>query len=261
MGMKMEKDMVLKDYSVNSNIIKKCRNLPGINIIIKPWQLFCIVRRKYQIDQYIKLYDIKKLQIGSGRNVIDGWLNTDLIPLDAKIVYLDITHKFPFNDNTFDYIFSEHLIEHISYKEGCSIFQECYRVLKPGGVIRIATPDIYFLIELFKQEKTYVQENYIRWSIDAYISQANMYSETFVVNNFFRDWGHQFIYDFNLLKKTLENVGFVNIFRYLPKESDDNVLKGLEVHEYILEDYGAIMPKEFNNLETMVLEGKKGEKK
>lgn len=249
------------NMNINANTIKKYRKLPGINIALKPWQLLCLARRRYQIGQYFKSHSVRKLQIGSGRNIIDGWLNTDIIPLDTKIVFLDITHRFPFENNTFDYIFSEHLIEHLSYEKACSILQECYRVLMPGGIIRIATPDIYFLIDLFKQEKTDIQENYIRWSIDTYISQTNTYSETFVVNNFFRDWGHQFIYDFDLLKKTLENVGFVNIVRYLPKESNNGVLKGLEIHEGILEDYGAMMPKEFNNLETMVLEGEKRGKK
>jgi ubiquinone/menaquinone biosynthesis C-methylase UbiE len=61
---------------------------------------------------------------------------------DAIIV--DVTRRSPFVDNTFDFIYSEHMIEHIPYVGGRAMLEESYRVLKPGGTLRIATPDARF---------------------------------------------------------------------------------------------------------------------
>jgi predicted SAM-dependent methyltransferase len=200
--------------------------------------------------QYLKSHDTRKLNLGSGENVLEGWLNTDLLPLDTRVTFLDATHKFPFDDNTFDYIFSEHMIEHVSYDECSFILQECYRVLKPGGVIRIATPNIRFLVDLFKEKKSDTQERYIQWAVNTYFPKSDIYSETIVVNNFFYNWGHQFIYDIYMLKKVLKDAKFGNIIESIPRESGYDALKGLEHH-------GAIIPYEFSCLETMVIEGEK----
>jgi predicted SAM-dependent methyltransferase len=61
-------------------------------------------------------------------------------------VFLDATTPFPFDCGTFDYIYCEHMIEHISWQKGQTMLRECHRVLKPRGVMRIATPaDILFV--------------------------------------------------------------------------------------------------------------------
>lgn len=236
--------------NVFNSVTKKYRKYFDMGVIIKLWQLFCLAQRGYRIKQYIKSYNVRKLQLGSGENVAEGWLNTDLLPLDTRIIFLDITVRFPFEDNVFDYIFSEHLIEHISYDKGYLMLQECYRVLKPGGIIRIATPDLLFLIELFRKDKMQKQKDYIQWMIDTYNSPNNIYSETFVINNLFHNWGHQFIYDFDVLKKTLENIGFISVIKSTVGDSDHDILRELERH-------GTIVPDEFNRLETMVIEAKK----
>ena len=44
---------------------------------------------KKKIKNYLKTNEIKKLHIGAGGNIIPGWFNTDLEPLDDKIFYLD----------------------------------------------------------------------------------------------------------------------------------------------------------------------------
>lgn len=238
----------------NSNsTIKKYRKYLKNGSIIKLWQLFCLMQRGYKIKKYVESNDILKLQLGSGENFMEEWLNTDILPLDIRVLFLDVTHRFPFRDNTFNYIYSEHMVEHIPYEKGYSAFKECYRILKPGGIIRIATPDISFLIELFRTDKTKIQKDYIKWSIDTYMSQVNICSETFVINNFFYNWQHQFIYDFNIFKRTMEDIGFVNVIRCQPGKSDHEILNGLELHQ-------TIIPKEFNHLETMIIEGEKRKK-
>lgn len=203
--------------------------------------------RRWAINQYLKSHQIRKLQIGNGSNILYGWLNTDIFPTSNQIIFLDVRQRFPFSDCTFDYVFSEHLIEHLPYKEGIFMLRECYRVLKPGGKLRTATPDLRFLIELWGPEKTEVQKQYIQWAVDTFLSEIGIYQAAFVINNFFRAWGHEFIYDLTTLQGTLEEVGFVNPVYYEPGESDDKELQCLESHQKVI-------PDQFNRLETMVIE-------
>lgn len=168
-------------------------------------------------------------------------------------MFLDVTKRFPFDDCTFDYIMCEHLIEHLQYKDGLYMLSECFRVLKPFGKIRISTPDLHFLIELYSENKTDLQERYIRSSVDSFLPDVKNYSDTFVINNFFQAWGHKFIYDYKTLKNMLENSGFINVTRHNVLESTDENLRGIELH-------GNQISEEFNKLESLILEAQKPEK-
>lgn len=52
--------------------------------------------------------------------------------------------KLPFGANSFDAIFCEEAIEHIPLAKGENLLGECLRILKPGGVLRISTPNLDF---------------------------------------------------------------------------------------------------------------------
>ena len=101
-----------------------------------------LMNREKQIKAYFSETRIRKLQIGAGKNVLEGWLNADLEPGSDEVMFIDAVAELPFPDGVFDYVFSEHMIEHIAYKHGLHMLGEAFRVLKPGGKIRIATPDI-----------------------------------------------------------------------------------------------------------------------
>ena len=95
--------------------------------------------RAQRIGAYLQGNGLKKLHLGASNSVLRGWLNSDLFPTREGVIYLDVTRRFPFANNTFDYVFSKHLIEHIDYDDASAMLRECYRVLKPGGRVRIAT--------------------------------------------------------------------------------------------------------------------------
>lgn len=132
------------------------------------------------------------------------------------------------------------------------MLHECFRILKPHGKIRIATPDLHFLTELYNPQKTELQERYISWAVDSFLPDIGIYQDVFVINNFFRDWGHKFIYDFKTLQDVMSRVGFVNIKRCTVGESDDKNLQGVEFH-------GRHITDEFNKLETFAVEGSKSD--
>jgi len=207
--------------------------------------------RPLAIRRYLTSCQTPRLQIGAGPNILEGWLNTDYYTGSLGVVFLDATKRFPFEDRTFDYIFSEHQIEHLTYKEGLSMLRECYRVLKPGGKIRIATPDIETLIGLHTPEKNDLQQRYIRWINDKFLPEIGVDNDVFVINNAFRNFGHQFIYDRATLQSALEEVGLVDITFYATGESHSEALRGIESHGK------AAGNEDMNRFETMVLEAKR----
>jgi predicted SAM-dependent methyltransferase len=188
-----------------------------------------------------------KLHVGCGQNLRPGWLNTDNFPKAHGAMHLDATRRFPFPDAVFDYAFSEHMIEHVPYAGGLVMLKECRRVLKPGGRIRISTPDFAFLMGLTRPDKSEVQRTYITWSAHKYVPGAPDDNPMFVINNYVRDWGHTFIYDERTLRDALVAAGFRNVVRCALQQSEDPVLRGLE--------YEDRLPPGFLELETITLEG------
>lgn len=231
-------------------------------------------RRATAIQTYLSKHSVYKLQIGAGTNPLAGWLNTDLEPLNDGVLYLNALEPFPFQDKTFDYIFTEHMIEHITYKDGLYMLNQCFRVLKSGGRIRVATPDVRRIAALLSEEKDAGQEAYLAWSSDhlgLYSAEKTEFQRRraewdldhrhfqrffpdksrdpacFIVNNFFRSYGHQFLYDPATLQAALKQAGFQQVIQYKPGHSEDEHLCNIESHHQLIGD-------ENNHFETLVLE-------
>ncbi len=64
-----------------------------------------------------------------------------LVPWEPHIVRQDLTKPLPFADGSVDAVYSSHFFEHIYLSDAEAITKECYRVLRPGGVLRLALPD------------------------------------------------------------------------------------------------------------------------
>jgi len=209
-------------------------------------------RRRQAIRSYLQKHEVRKLHLGAGRNMLPGWLNTDVTNdlRSPDIVYLDARKPFPFPSASFALVFSEHMLEHLSYRDGLHCLHECRRVLRPSGRIRIATPSLERLIRLFDENQTEVERRYVEWAVDTWVEDADAHLPGFVLNNFMRDFGHRFVYDRATLTRALESVGFTDVEEWRPGESGTPALTGLERH-------GELIPKEFNELETIVLEARR----
>jgi len=201
------------------------------------------------ISAYLDDRKTAKLQIGCGGNELDGWLNTNFYPRKYQILHLDVIKPFPFKADTFDYIFSEHMIEHITFDQGLIMLKECWRVMKPKAKIRIATPNLFFLIDLLNDSPNDLQQAYMKWNTENFIPTAPYENGVFVLNNYVRNWGHLFIYDLKTLKHSLESCGFVDVIECKLSTSEDPVLQNLENQRR--------MPDGFLKLESIVLEARK----
>ncbi len=200
-------------------------------------------------ESYFAKQETRKLHIGCGKSILRGWLNSDFFPSSNNKIHLDATDTFPFENDMFEYVFSEHMIEHLSYANGLVMLSECHRILKNNGKIRITTPNLQFLSDLYRDSKSELQVEYIKWATDKFIESAPYYDDTFVINNFVRDFGHLFIYDEKTLRVSLERAGFTEIIRCDLHGSRDEALRNLENQKRL--------PKGFLELESFSLEGTK----
>jgi len=154
-------------------------------------------------DQNIKLTSgsldnnkTMKLNIGSGEDVMDGFINYDLhaqradVRGDAKVL--------PFKNNSISEIVSLHLIEHLDFHAGLVFLKEAYRILEPGGAFYIETPDLRALCE----KVISVSEEEI----------FNLYPQFFGFP-YQAGQSHDFLYTEVQLGWRLESVGFINISR------------------------------------------------
>lgn len=191
---------------------------------------------------------MRKLNVGCGPNVLEGWVNADLHPIDGRVVGFDATQQFPFSDGEFDRIFSEHMIEHVPYAGGAAMLAECYRTLKPGGRIRISTPSLDFLFNLLRGEPAPICHEYVKWACAAFSPEEPVCPET-VINNFVRAWGHTYIHSRNSLGDLMDSLGFENLGLCYVSVSQDPEFRNIE-------NVGR-MPEGFLQIETMTVEGEK----
>ena len=93
-----------------------------------------------------------KLNLGSGTDYIDGWVNVDIDTKNKVDVIADLNKKFPFKDNTVDEIKASDILEHFTKEDGEKFLKECHRVLKRGGIMIIRTHNIFQVFSQFKND-------------------------------------------------------------------------------------------------------------
>ncbi len=173
-----------------------------------------------------------KINLGCGGNYIEGWKNHD----DD----VDITNPLPFEDGSAEFMFAEHVVEHVTYEEALSFFRECHRVLSPGGVLRIAVPSIeriYFLADMDYMK--FVS----KWTDGKVSRRAAM-------DAILHAHGHKAPWTEGLLEASIFYAGFDHVSRRTPGYSSHEELQNVEGHGKVIGDH-------FNHIETVICEGTK----
>jgi predicted SAM-dependent methyltransferase len=127
----------------------------------------------------------------------------------------------PFADGAVSQVFAEHLIEHLTPREGRLLCSEMRRVLRPGGLLRMSTPDLALFAELYQaarsgrgdRDRARMLQEIARVdpSLHEYVvGQVQPWtpSPAFILNHIFRLWGHEWIYDTDELTDLLVSAGF-----------------------------------------------------
>ena len=201
-----------------------------------------------QIKEYLKNNASKKLHLRASDKILPGWLNTDLQPSSLGSVFMDATKPFPLPSESFDYVFCEHFIEHISLDGATCCFAEVFRCLKRGGIFRLATPDLHQYVGLFSES---LRPDQIRFlELFGAFFKLDRVSPCLALNHLIYNWGHRFLYTREELLDHLKRAGFAEVVAKPVGESNHPALCGIEHHARF---YG----NELNRFETMVFEANK----
>ena len=221
-------------------------------LAVRGWQVIQITRRKGQIERYLESHERRYLRLGSARHTDPGWLSVDFARGWSGVVFMDVTKPFPLPSGSFDAVQAEHLIEHISYDAGLAMLSECHRVLRSGGILRIATPNLALVPRLLSSGTSDpALKSYVEWSNGSWGSpeeRRSVGNPVFTVNRLVRSFGHIFIYDEATLRDALIASGFRDVVTFASGDSMHPELRGIDRHH---EEVGELA----NEIETLVLEG------
>lgn len=165
-----------------------------------------------------------RLHVGCGRNRFEGWINADIDPRADLVVFLE--RRLPFPEGRLDRIYSEHVLEHASFAEGLRFAKEAHRTLKPGGVLRIAMPDLRDLVAGYHLGDWRSRLDWVQWPDYAFLQTG-----AHMINVAFRWWGHQHLYDREELERLLREAGFRQVVFPAIGESAHEDLRGLETRK------------------------------
>jgi SAM-dependent methyltransferase len=174
----------------------------------------------------------KKFHLGCGTIFIKDYLNIGLWEHLAKdtlyanpngvegaVLYNhDLVDGIPAADNSLDVVYHSHMLEHLSYAEGIDFIGACYRVLKPGGILRVLVPDLELWINNYAQNNTFFFDEYRRGALSD--DRALYPTKGSVFMGMLHNHGHKCGYDFDTLKSMLERAGFGRIRRTMVQDSD-----------------------------------------
>lgn len=166
----------------------------------------------------------RRLHVGCGNNRFEGWINADITADSELIVYME--KPLPFRNGSLMRVYSEHVIEHVPYEVAQGFLKEVRRVLAPGGVVRIATPDLETLVEAYARKDW---RSRICWAGTE--DYAFLRTRAQFLNVSLRWWGHRHVYDREELERVFQDAGFGKPSFPGFGESDHEDLRGLETRQ------------------------------
>jgi hypothetical protein len=191
------------------------------------------------------------LQLGCGANILPGWINTDIESATKGVRRLNFTHTFPFPDNSFEAVFCEHTIEHVTKEQAVQMCREVYRVLKPGGRYRIVTPSMENMADMVLAPQSPKATYYLKW----YRSWTEIPDATLAdtVNAMFYSHGHRHIYTRDEMRDILDEIGFSDHRFFRSGEYGHSVFNGVDAH-------GKCIGDDINAIESFAIEVEKPHK-
>ncbi len=145
--------------------------------------------------------DNLKINVGHGPFRHEGWLNIDCrLSVKKTDIVCDLRRRWPLPAASAKYIFSEHVFEHFAYPDEIGhVLKECYRILRPGGVLRVIVPDAERYLHAYAND----DEDFVRQIGGESVSKISL------VNTMMRENGfHRYAYDYQELEQVLKRAGF-----------------------------------------------------
>ena len=225
----------------------KSRGVEVLRVYDLPTTPSCAMRAQDREHELARLAETftGKLNLGCGEEPLSGWTNIDggdgqwyAAPKSDGIVRLDVFDALDhIDDNSCDAVFSEHFFEHFSLDDGHRLIAEWARVLRPGGVVRIVTPNLeresrLYLREISPASDEVIEAHRRRWLGERYeLKPGEHLTRAMVLNFGMRLDGHRFIYDFATISQSLELAGFGRVEQTRFGESWHGVFMGIDRHD------------------------------
>lgn len=144
-----------------------------------------------------------KLHLGCGDKHIEGYVNIDVRELKGVDLIDDIKTISKFGNETAVLIYSSHVLEHTKRNEFMNVLKRWYDVLKPGGILRLAVPDMEMVFEHYQKHK------------DLPLLRGLLYGgQTYDQNYHYCGW------DFKTISDDLKSIGFKSVERYDWRETE-----------------------------------------
>lgn len=145
------------------------------------------------------------LNLGCGSHFHKDWVNLDFVSTGEGVIEHNLLKGIPFEDNSFEVVYHSHVLEHFLREDGKKFIAENNRVLKSGGIIRIAIPNVEQIVKNYMQllqklkenpDDAYLQacydwtmlemydqtvRNYSGGDMVSFLSQKNIINEDFVI--------------------------------------------------------------------------------
>lgn len=193
-----------------------------------------------------------KVNLGSGPHGKPDWINLDwgILAFLSKFVIIrrllislklmspryeldwqsrprlhDCRNKLPFKDNSVDFIYTSHFLEHLNRYNTIKLLKECKRVLKVGGVLRIVVPDLRLMAEKYlSKDKNFflkVEDAALENCADLFmfhVHGGDVWSQPSFLRKIQQKFirGHLWMYDFDSLYGILVSIGFKEIQKCYP---------------------------------------------
>ncbi|GGL95617.1 hypothetical protein GCM10010129_44400 [Streptomyces fumigatiscleroticus] len=168
---------------------------------------------------------VRGIQFGSWDGQAPGWLNTDAVGLRCggartetgrvyrvddvtNFIKADARQRLPFADHVTPWVYAEHFIEHLSLDAGISWLREVRRILTPGGLLRLTTPDLARYADGYRGDDDFYsthRERLLRLGAPPHEVPKR---RAFMLNQIFHFHGHRWIYDEDELVFALTTAGF-----------------------------------------------------
>jgi predicted SAM-dependent methyltransferase len=179
---------------------------------------------------------IKRYHLGCGPVIIKGFVNIDSdlhriageieegvpraindVP-NTLVMRHDLRRGIPSENKSLDIIYHSHFLEHLSREEAPLFLRECHRVLRKGGLMRIAVPDF----ELWCRNYVAGNREFFRWYRATYLGENNPKYKTIssIFTGMLYNWGHKMAYDYETLALAISEAGFRNVRRVTWGASD-----------------------------------------
>jgi predicted SAM-dependent methyltransferase len=165
-----------------------------------------------------------KINLGSGHWKLEDWVNVDLDRESQPDVCANLAGGLPFASGVASLMHTEDFIDQLELDQAAEFLRECHRILSPGGVLRVLTPDMRKLAQLYLNDP---EQLMTLWkSFVGVPLSLDTAGEIFNIGMRFA--GHTFLYDEETFKALTAKCGF-DARRVEHQQSDEPELRGLDL--------------------------------